>query len=421
MLSPLAEQLRPQTIEQIVGQDHLLSQDGFILNSIQSHKPLSMILWGPPGCGKTSLARLYAKAFSIRFESLSAIFSGVADLKKIVKEIDDTPLFSKGILLFVDEIHRFNKAQQDAFLPFLENGKIVLIGATAENPSFYLNDALLSRVRVLKLEPLSEHALAQLIQHYEKNKAPLHLTEESRHYLIQLAQGDGRYLFNLIETLQTLAPKIPLDIQGLQKTLQKRAPLFDKSGDQHYNLISALHKSVRGSDPDAALYWFARMLEGGEEPLFLARRLIRMASEDVGLADPQALSIAIAAKDAYEMLGSPEGELALAEAVVYMALAPKSNAIYTAFGKARETAVRTSHLDPPKIILNAPTRLMKEHGYGKGYIYDHETSQGFSGQNYFPDGMERPEFYMPYNRGFEREMNKRLEYFSKLRKGEKSY
>ena len=412
---PLAELLRPKNLEQVVGQEHLLSSEGFISKTIQAGKPLSFILWGPPGCGKTSIARLYAKAFAMPFETLSAVFSGIADLRKLIKEVDETPLFSRGILLFVDEIHRFNKAQQDAFLPFLENGKIVLIGATAENPSFYLNDALLSRLRVLKLESLGETALEQLVQHYEKNKGQLNLTPEARVHLIQLAQGDGRYLFNLIENIQNLPSTTPLDIQTLQNFLQKRSPLFDKSGDQHYNLISALHKAVRGSDPDAALYWFARMLEGGEEPLFLARRLIRMASEDIGLADPQALPLAIAARDAFEMLGSPEGELALAEVVVYLSLAPKSNSIYLAYSKAREAAAKTSHLDPPKIILNAPTKLMKEIGYGKKYIYDHQTSQGFSGQNYFPDIMERPTFYEPYERGFEREMKKRIEYFNKLR------
>lgn len=412
---PLAEKLRPSTLEEVVGQDHLVGAGGFITAIIKTGKPLSIVLWGPPGCGKTSIARLYAKAFSLRFESLSPVFSGIADLRKIIKDSEEKPLFGPSTLLFVDEIHRFNKAQQDAFLPFIENGTIILVGATAENPSFYLNDALLSRVRVLKLNPLDEFALDKLLTHYEGVKSPLPLSPEARQLLIAYAQGDGRYFYNLIENLLHLPQETLQDLDALKNYLQKRAPLFDKSGDQHYNLISALHKSVRGSDPDASLYWFARMLEGGEEPLFLARRLIRMASEDIGLADPQALPLAIAARDAYEMLGSPEGELALAEVVVYLALAPKSNAIYTAFGQARELASRTSQFDPPAIIMNAPTKLMKNMGYGAGYDYDHDTDLGFSGQNYFPDGVAREQFYHPVERGFEREMKKRGDYFSKLR------
>lgn len=413
---PLAEQLRPTSLDDIFGQEHLLGKTGFISGTIQAGKPLSVLLWGPPGCGKTSIARLYAKAFSLPFESMSAVFSGIADLKRIVKECEERPLFSQAVLLFVDEIHRFNKAQQDAFLPFLENGKIILVGATAENPSFYLNNALLSRLRVLKLNALDESAMEKLLQRYEKQKTPLNITREAREKILRMAQGDGRYLLNLIENLDSIPDGQMLDCNGLDNFIQQRAPLFDRGGDQHYNLISALHKSVRGSDPDAALYWFARMLEGGEEPLFLARRMIRMASEDIGNADPQALTLAISAKDAYEMLGSPEGELALAQAVVYLALAPKSNAVYTAYSLAREAAAKTNHLDPPSIILNAPTKLMKESGNGKDYIYDHDTKAGFSGQNYFPVGMERIIFYTPVERGFEREMKKRLDYFYKLRK-----
>ena len=415
MTVPLAEQLRPKKLNEIVGQDHLVGPDGFITSIIKTGKPLSIILWGPPGSGKTSIARLYAKAFSMRFETISAIFSGIADLKKLLKGPEETPLFGKSILLFVDEIHRFNKAQQDAFLPFLESGQLVLVGSTVENPSFYLNDALLSRVRVLKLNALSDEALEQLLKRYESAKGLLNLAPEARQYLMQLSHGDGRYLFNLIENLQAIQQEGALSLIELQNFLQARAPLFDRSADQHYNLISALHKAVRGSDPDASLYWFSRMLEGGEEPLFIARRLIRMASEDIGLADPQALVLAIAARDAYEMLGSPEGELSLAQVVVYLALAPKSNSIYTALSQARKAAADTNHLDPPYIILNAPTKLMKKIGYGKGYMYDHDTAEGFSGQNYFPDEMGRQSFYQPVERGFERELLKRIEYFNKLR------
>lgn len=414
-MKPLAEQMRPQSLDDIVGQDHLLGKESLIRRSIANGKPLSIILWGPPGSGKTSLARLYAKAFDLHFASLSAVFSGVADIKRIVKEAEETPLLHRGTLLFVDEIHRFNKAQQDAFLPYLEKGTIILIGATAENPSFYLNNALLSRMRVLTLHSLDRDALNRMLQRYEEQFSPLPLLTDAREKLLDLAQGDGRYLFNLVEGLQGIPQDEPLDQKALSDLLQKRSALFDRSGDQHYNLISALHKSVRGSDPDAALYWFARMVEGGEAPLFLARRLIRMASEDIGLADPQALPLAIAARDAYEMLGSPEGELALAEVVVYLALAPKSNAIYTAFGKAKQAAANTSHLPPPSIILNAPTQVMKQLDYGKGYHYDHDMPEAFSGQEYFPDGIERQSFYHPVERGFEREMMKRIRYFNKLR------
>lgn len=416
MAIPLSEQLRPQSLEEVVGQDHLVGEHGFITSIIKRGKPLSIILWGPPGSGKTSIARLYAKAFKLRFETMSAIFSGVADLRKLLKESESTPLFNQSILLFVDEIHRFNKSQQDAFLPYLESGKLILVGATVENPSFYLNNALLSRMRVLKLNQLNEENLQELLVRYEKLKGKLNLDAEARHYLIHMAQGDGRYIHNLIENIEGIQSSHPLTIAELENLFQKKQPLFDKGNDQHYNLISALHKSVRGSDPDASLYWFARILNGGEEPLFIARRLIRMASEDIGLADPQALQLAIAARDAYEMLGSPEGELALAEVVVYLALAPKSNAIYTAYKNVTKAAAETGHLDPPYIILNAPTRMMKDFGYGKGYIYDHETPQAFSGQNYFPDGMERHTFYDPVERGFEREMKKRVSYFKNLRK-----
>ncbi len=413
---PLAEELRPKSLQEIVGQDHILGENGLITRAIQVGTPLSIVLWGPPGCGKTSIARLYAQAFALRFVSMSAIFSGVADLKKIIKEAQDQPLLHKGIMLFVDEIHRFNKAQQDAFLPFVENGTFILVGATAENPSFYLNAALLSRLRVLPLYPLDAFALEQLLQRYEKHFKALPLTSEARQLLILWAQGDGRYLYNLIENLRHLPPQSKRwDEKALEQVLQKKPALFDKMGDQHYNLISALHKSVRGSDPDATLYWLTRLLEGGEDPLFLARRLIRMAVEDIGLADPHALPLAIAARDAYQMLGSPEGELALAEIAIYLALAPKSAALYQGFNEAREQAAQTTHLSPPATILNAPTPLMKKLGYGKDYLYDHDLPDAFSGQNYFPSNYQRPSFYRPVERGFERELKKRLEYFQQLR------
>lgn len=413
---PLAEELRPKSLQEIVGQDHILGENGLITRAIQAGTPLSIVLWGPPGCGKTSIARLYAQAFALRFVSMSAIFSGVADLRKIIKEAQDQPLLHKGVMLFVDEIHRFNKAQQDAFLPFVENGTLILVGATAENPSFYLNAALLSRLRVLPLYPLDAFALEQLLQRYEKYFKALSLTPEARQLLILWAQGDGRYLYNLIENLRQLPPQSkPWDEKALEQILQKKPALFDKMGDQHYNLISALHKSVRGSDPDATLYWLTRLLEGGEDPLFLARRLIRMAVEDIGLADPQALPLAIAARDAYQMLGSPEGELALAEIAIYLALAPKSAALYQGFNEAREQAAQTTHLNPPATILNAPTPLMKKLGYGKDYVYDHDLPDAFSGQNYFPSNYKRHSFYRPVERGFERELKKRLEYFQQLR------
>ncbi|CDZ80585.1 Replication-associated recombination protein A [Candidatus Rubidus massiliensis] len=415
MSAPLADQLRPKTLEEIVGQDHLVGSNGFLKSIIDTKTPLSILLWGPPGSGKTSIARLYAKAFNYRFETLNAVFSGVADIKRIVKQAQEQPLF-KGVVLFVDEIHRFNKAQQDAFLPYVENGTIILIGATAENPSFYINSALLSRLRVLTLNALNDKALEQILNKYEKNARPLPVNEEGKKILYQLANGDGRFFLNLVENIATLNIKHTLSEKELLQILQKKSALYDKKGDQHYNLISALHKSVRGSDPDAAIYWFTRMLDGGEDPLYIARRLIRMATEDIGLADPQALILAIAAKDAYEMLGSPEGELALAQIVIYLSLAPKSCATYDAFNKAKSIASKTSHLSPPNIILNAPTKLMKEIGYGKDYFYDHEAPEAFSGQNYFPEGLDRHHFYYPVERGFERELAKRIHYFSELRK-----
>ncbi len=415
MNAPLSERQRPSSLDAIVGQDHLLSDHGFITRIIQSEKPQSIILWGPPGCGKTSIARLYAQAFAYRFFTLSAVFSGIADLRNIIKDAQSTPLLHKGALVFVDEIHRFNKTQQEAFLPFVEDGTVVLVGATAENPSFHLSNALLSRVRVLTLNPLDEKALATLLERYEARIGPLPLDVDARNQLIHMAQGDGRYLFNMIQSLESHKPQQPLNAQELAECVQQRAALYDRAGEQHYNLISAMHKAVRGSDPDAALYWMCRMLEGGEAPLFIARRLIRMAAEDIGLADPQALPLAIAARDSYEMLGSPEGELALAQVTIYLALAPKSNRSYVAYGAARALAAETNHLSPPKHILNAPTKLMKQEGYGKGYQYDPDTPHGFSGQNYFPDELARQKFYEPVELGFEREMKKRLDYFSHLR------
>lgn len=412
--TPLAERFRPKDFDSIVGQPQLTGPKGFITRTIHQKRPVSILLYGPPGSGKTSIAKLYAKAFDMRFVSLSAVRDGIAELKKLIQEQESTPLFGKSILLFVDEIHRFNKAQQDAFLPYVESGKIILVGATAENPSFYLNPALLSRVRVLQLHALDEQALNTLIERYEQTIKPLPLSEKARQFLIQMAQGDGRYLLNLIENLEHCEQQ--LDVEDLEKILQSRAALYDRSGENHYNLISALHKSVRGSDPDAALYWFTRMLEGGEAPLFIARRLIRMATEDIGLADPEALKLAISARDAYQALGSPEGELALAQTVIYLAIAPKSNAVYTAYGEAKALAAATGQLPPPNTILNAPTKMMKELGYGKGYRYDHEEANAFSGQNYFPEKMERQTFYRPVERGFERECLKRLDYFTRLRK-----
>lgn len=413
--SPLAERLRPDVLSAIVGQSHLIGHDGFIDKIVKGGRPLSILLWGPPGSGKTSIARLYAKAFDVKFHSISAIFSGVSEIKQIVKEIENNPIFGSQVLLFVDEIHRFNKAQQDAFLPFLEKGTIILVGATAENPSFYLNNALLSRLRVLKVNALDENSLDQLISRYEQKIGSLSLDKDARQYLILQAQGDGRYLYNLIENIEAIRGQDPITLEAIKKAIQKRSALYDKNDEQHYNLISALHKSVRGSDPDAAMYWFARMLEGGEEPLFIARRLIRMASEDIGLADPQALPLAIAACQSYQMLGSPEGELALAQVVIYLSLAPKSNAVEIAYNEAREVAKRSSHCNPPSIILNPTTKLLKEVGYGKGYVYDHDLPDGFSGQQYFPQSLRRHCFYRPVERGYEREMSKRCKYFTKLR------
>lgn len=416
-MKPLADQLRPQKLEDIVGQDHILGPGTFLSNSIEQQKPRSFILWGPPGCGKTTLARVYAKAFEAKFVDISAVFGSVADIKKVVTEAQSNPLFFRFIILFVDEIHRFNKAQQDAFLPYIENGLIVLIGATTENPSFALNNALLSRAQILPMHALNEDALEKIIVRYEEKNKSLSLIKELRDEVKKLSQGDGRYLLNLIETLSFSSNELN-NSEDLYRILQKKSAIFDKNNDYHYNTISALHKSIRGSDPDAALYWLCRILNGGQDPLYIARRLIRMASEDIGLADPNALQIAIGAKQAFEQLGSPEGDLALAQAVVYLALAPKSNALYKAFNESKTIAAETSHLNPPLLSLNAPNPTMKKLGLGLDYKYDHDTPNAFSGQNYFPDSLTRQKFYRPVERGFEREMNKRIEYFETLRKNQ---
>jgi putative ATPase len=416
---PLADRLRPSKLSEVVGQDHLVGPEGSLTRMLNAGRLGSIILWGPPGTGKTTIARLLAGATGLAFEQMSAIFSGVADLKKAFEQARIRREQGRGTLLFVDEIHRFNRAQLDSFLPYVENGTITLVGATTENPSFELNAALLSRTQVLVLHRLDEMAMGELIARAEAAlQRSLPLTPEARQHLIALADGDGRYLFNMIEEIVAAAETVAAAIEpeALVRIVQKRVPLYDKSQDGHYNLISALHKSVRGSDPDAALYYLARMLVAGENPLFLARRLVRMAIEDIGLADPEAVHQALAAKDTYDFLGSPEGELALAQATVYLATAPKSNAAYAAFGAASRRAKETGSLSPPKIILNAPTRLMKEQEYGSGYAYDHDEPEAFSGQNYFPEGMPRETYYDPPDRGFEREIRKRLEYWSTLRR-----
>ena len=414
MSIPLAEELRPTDFANVVGQDHLVGANGLLTKIISKQHPLSILLWGPPGCGKTTIAQLYAKAFNRNCVSFTGTMNSVAEIRKFLQETTLRPLLSQQPLLFIDEIHRFNKIQQDIFLPHVEKGTIILIGATTENPSFTINNALLSRLRVLTLESLSPEALKQIIHRFEQQNSKISLTDEAKKGLILMSHGDGRHLLNILENLQTLQEG-EINFDTLCSLVQKRPAAYDRHGDEHYNLISALHKSVRGSDPDASLYWLARMLEGGEDPHFLARRLVRMAIEDIGLAEPDALGIALNAWQVYEKLGSPEGELALAKATLYLALAPKSHATYLAFKQAKKLAASTSHQKPPKTILNAPTQLMKNQGYGKGYAYDHDTPDGFSGQNYFPDGMKRPIFYRPVKRGFEREMEKRIAYFKSLR------
>jgi putative ATPase len=413
---PLADRLRPATLSAISGQDHLVGPDGTLTRMIARGRLPSLILWGPPGVGKTTIARLLAAATGLHFVQLSAVFSGVADLKRVFEEASRRREMGQVTLLFVDEIHRFNRSQQDGFLPVVEDGTVVLVGATTENPSFALNGALLSRCQVLVLRRLDDAALEELLVRAEAELGlALPLTPEGRASLRAMADGDGRYLLNMVEQVAPLASGSPLDPAGLADLLARRAALYDRDREEHFNLISALHKSLRGSDVDAALYWFARMLAGGEDPRYIARRLVRFASEDIGLADPQALPQILAAWDAYERLGSPEGELALAQAVIYLGTAPKSNAAYMAIKAAQRSARETGSLMPPAHILNAPTKLMKQLGYGAGYAYDHDTADGFSGQNYFPDGMPRARFYEPKDRGFEREIGRRLEYWAKIR------
>ncbi len=413
---PLADRLRPKSLDEVVGQDHILAPEAPLGRMVAAGRLASIVFWGPPGTGKTTIARLLADETDLVFEPLSAVFSGVADLRKVFEKAKDRRAAGQGTLLFVDEIHRFNRAQQDSFLPYVEDGTVILVGATTENPSFELNGALLSRCQVMVLNRLSDEALEEILtraEALEDRKLPL--DADARAALRAMADGDGRYLLNMAEELFLEPQDTPLDPQALAEVVGKRMPLYDKSQEGHYNLISALHKSLRGSDTDAALYWFARMLAGGEDPHYIARRLVRFASEDIGLADPNALPQTISAWEAYERLGSPEGELCIAQAVIYLATAPKSNATYKAMGAAGRAAKEFGSLMPPKHILNAPTRLMRDLGYGDGYVYDHKTEDGFSGQNYFPDEMDRQRFYTPADRGFEREIAKRLDYWKKLR------
>jgi putative ATPase len=415
--APLADRLRPKSLDEIVGQEHLTGLEGAIGRMVAAGRLASMILWGPPGTGKTSIARLLADAVGLRFVAISAVFSGVADLKKIFAEARQHARAGKQTLLFVDEVHRFNRSQQDGFLPYVEDGTVTLVGATTENPSFEINAALLSRCQVLILRRLDHVALDQLIARAEAlEKRPLPLTPEAREALIASADGDGRFLLNQAETLFSIGPEQPLDAAALGELLHRRVPVYDKDREGHYNLISALHKSLRGSDPQAALYYLARMLVAGEEPLYVLRRLTRAAVEDVGMADPNALAQCLAAKDAYDFLGSPEGELAIVQACLYLATAPKSNATYAAQKAAWRSAKETGSLMPPMHILNAPTKLMKTVGYGKGYAYDHDADEAFSGQDYWPEGMEREEFYRPSERGFEAKVRERLEFWAQRRK-----
>jgi putative ATPase len=415
-LRPLADRLRPKRLADVIGQERVLGPDGPLGAILQGGVLSSLVLWGPPGVGKTTIARLLASETDLAFVQISAVFTGVPDLRKVFEAARLRRANGQVTLLFVDEIHRFNKAQQDSFLPYMEDGTILLVGATTENPSFELNAALLSRAQVIILDRLGQMDLERLLHRAESELGQtLPLAQDAREALIGMADGDGRALLNLVEQVLSWVVDVPLDAGTLSRRLMRRATKYDKAGDEHYNLISALHKAVRGSDPDAALYWFARMLAGGEDPRYLARRITRMAIEDVGLADPEAQAVCLRAWQSYERLGSPEGDLALGQAVIYLALAPKSNATYTAFKAAGDAAGRWGSEPPPRHILNAPTRLMKEQGFGAGYAYDHDHEDAFSGQDYFPDGMPRQDFYQPVDRGFERELKKRREYFATLR------
>jgi putative ATPase len=411
---PLSEKLRPRNLDEIVGQDHLTGTNGLIRKIINNKRPLSLLFYGPAGCGKTTLAKIYAQSFNLENITLSAIFTSITEIKKIITESKNSPLLSRQIIIFIDEIHRFNKTQQDVFLPFLEDGSIILIGATTENPSFNINQALLSRLRVLTLNNLDKESLNEILNKFEKTNKDITLTEKAKELLLKISHGDARFLLNSLETMSNIKSNKPIEPKDLIEVIQRKAPIYDNNKDQHFNLISAFHKSIRGSDPDAALYWLSRMLIGGEDPLYIIRRLIRISSEDIGLADTSVLSLCINTYQAYNILGSPEGELAIAQATIYLALCPKSNSSYLAFNKAKDLATKTHHLSPPTSIIKNIAYLNNNKDQ-ESYIYDHDTKHCFSGQNYFPNELDRQSFYIPVERGMEREMKKRLNYFISLR------